>query len=63
MDFFRGVADMAEAITCRRPTRLSARFSLHATEVALAIDAARKSPGRVEMRTSFELPEPMVWAR
>ncbi len=63
MDFFRGVADMAEAITSRRPTRLSARFSLHATEVALAIDAARKSPGRVEMRTSFELPEPMVWAR
>lgn len=37
MDFVRGVADMAAAVRMGRPARLGGAFSLHITEVTLAI--------------------------
>lgn len=50
MDFARGISEM---------DRLSASFSLHLTEVALALD----SPGIHVMTTSCESPDPMDWAK
>jgi predicted dehydrogenase len=64
MDFCRGLQDMADAIMNRRTSRLSARFSLHVTEMALAIHAARAGGvHRAEMRSTFQIPEPMSWVR
>lgn len=63
MDFCRGVADMAEAIASNKPGRLSEAFSLHNTELALAIHYALESSSTVTLKTSFEPVEPMEWAR
>jgi predicted dehydrogenase len=62
MDFCRGIADMADAIARSRPARLSARFSLHVNELALAIHEARQGR-KVEMTTTFAPLEPMDWAK
>jgi predicted dehydrogenase len=64
MDFCRGLGDMAEALVQRRKSRLSARFSLHVTEMALAIHKARAGGvHRQELSSTFEIPEPMDWAK
>lgn len=64
MDFCRGLQDMADAITNHRSSRLSARFSLHVTEMSLAIHAARVGGAhRTEMKSTFRIPEPMSWVR
>lgn len=64
MDFCRGIQDMAQAIAYGRISRLSARFSLHVTEMALAIHAARAGGAhRTELKSSFRIPEPMSWVR
>jgi predicted dehydrogenase len=63
MDFMRGPAEMASAIQEGRRSRLPAEFSLHVTELALAIHAARDKPCTYEMTTRFEPLEPMPWAR
>ncbi len=60
MDFFRGVDEMADAIHHGRTPRLSPRFSLHLTEVALAIHEGLGAP--VVPRSSFEPMRPMPWA-
>jgi hypothetical protein len=58
----RGPAEMASAIGEHRRSRLPADFSLHATELALAIHNARNKPCTYEMTTRFEPLEPMPWA-
>ena len=63
MDFSRGVAEMAAAIAEQRPSRMSARFSLHINEMALAIHLAREQGASYRMTTSFEPVEPMPWAQ
>jgi predicted dehydrogenase len=63
MDFMRGPAEMASAIGENRRSRLPADFSLHVTELALAIHNARDKPCTYEMTTRFEPLEPMPWAR
>jgi predicted dehydrogenase len=64
MDFCRGIAEMAEAVAEKRSCRLSADFSLHVTEMALAIHNARdENAGRYRMTSTFKLPEPMAWAK
>jgi hypothetical protein len=42
--------------------RLSPRFSLHVTELSLAIDAARRNGATYTPTTTFEPMPPMPWA-
>lgn len=62
MDFSRGIAEMARAITEERPCRLSPEYSLHNTEVVLAIHDAARLGTPYEVRSTFSPMEPMPWA-
>ena len=57
----RGVAELAAAIAEGRQSRLSAQFSLHLTELTLAIQRAEARAYR--MTTCFEPIAPMPWAK
>jgi predicted dehydrogenase len=59
MDFARGIAELADSLAERREPRLSARWSLHITELALAMSAGEGL--RREVRTSFAPITPMPW--
>jgi predicted dehydrogenase len=61
-DRARGVAEMAAAIREKRPSRLSARFCLHVTELTLAIQQAGRDANTYRMTTDFEPVLPMPWA-
>lgn len=63
MDFCRGVAEMASAIAQERPSRLSARFSLHNNELVLAINNSLETGSPHKLTTSFEPIQPMPWAK
>lgn len=65
MDFARGIQDIADAVRTKKNARLSGRFSQHANELALAIHNARigKGAGVYTMRSTFEPPDPMPWAK
>ena len=58
MDFCRGMAELADAAAENRQPRLSARWLLHMTELALAISDGE---GQRELRTTFEPVAPMPW--
>jgi predicted dehydrogenase len=59
----RGVAELAEAIAEGRQSRLSAQFSLHVTELSLAIQRAGFEAKAYRMTTCFDPIAPMLWAR
>jgi predicted dehydrogenase len=59
----RGVAELAAAIAEGRRSRLSAQFSLHVTELTLAIQQAGLEARAYRMTTYFEPITPMPWAR
>lgn len=63
MDFCRGVAEMADAITQNRPSRMAADISLHNNELAIAIQDALESSSTYHMTTTFIPPLPMDWAK
>ncbi|MDJ0844569.1 Gfo/Idh/MocA family protein [Crocosphaera sp.] len=63
MDFCRGVAELAEAITDKRSCRLSAQYSLHINEIVLAIQESGNSGKPYQVTTTFEPVEPMPWAK
>ena len=63
MDFARGIAELADAISNNRPCRLSARYSLHVNEIVLAIHNARKACGTYTVKSTFAPIEPMPWAK
>ncbi len=64
MDFSRGVADVADAITQCRDCRISAEVSLHVNELMLAITDGMKSGKPYEMTTTISKQmDPMDWAR
>ena len=63
MDYCRGVAELASAITEKRPCRLSARYSLHNNEVVLAIHNALETGSAYKISSSFDPIEPMPWAK
>jgi predicted dehydrogenase len=63
MDFARGPAEMAASLTEGRPCRISAAFTLHVNEMALAIHHAGRDGAFHRMTTSFTPVEPMPWAR
>jgi predicted dehydrogenase len=56
-DYARGVAELARAITEKRPPRLPADYCLHVTELACAINDAGKEPYQVT--TTFKPLQPM----
>lgn len=62
MDFARGVAELAAAIVAGRDSRLSTLYSLHNTELALAIQNACGSSSSYQLKTSFDPVAPMDWA-
>jgi predicted dehydrogenase len=62
MDFARGPAELADAVRNNRPCRLSARFSLHVNEMALAIHWAREQGATYSMSTTFDTIQPMPWS-
>jgi len=62
MDFARGIAEMADALSERRPCRLSPEYSLHNNELVLAIQDGGAG-GTYRPTTTFEPMEPMPWAR
>ena len=63
MDFCRGVAEMVSAIMGNRTSRLSPRFSLHITELALAISGEIEHDGQYEVTSKFDPIDPMPWAK
>ena len=62
MDYARGPAEVAASICERRPSRLSAAFCLHVTEITLAIHWARRQGTVSRMTTTFDPIEPLDWA-
>jgi len=66
-DFCRVIADMAQAAMDNRLPYISARFSLHITELTLACQFARSfaEQGKMPyvMTTTIDPMEPLVWAR
>jgi hypothetical protein len=62
-DRARGVAELAGAIAEGRQSRLSARFSLHVTELTLAIQRAGVEGMAYRLTTCFEPIAPMPWAK
>lgn len=63
MDFSRGVAEMAAAITENRSSRLAADFSLHNNELVLAIQDSLEASCTYKLTTTFKATEPMSWAQ
>ncbi|MDJ0659788.1 MAG: Gfo/Idh/MocA family oxidoreductase [Crocosphaera sp.] len=63
MDFCRGVAELAEAITEKRSCRLSAQYSLHINEIVLAIQESGNTGKPYQVTTTFEPVDPMPWAK
>jgi predicted dehydrogenase len=63
MDYAAGVAELAEALLQGRSCRLSPRFSLHVTEVSLALQDAGISGCAYHPRSRFEPVPPLDWAR
>jgi predicted dehydrogenase len=63
MDFARGIAEVADALAWRRPSRMTARFALHVNEIALAIQHPALFGSPRNMTTTCEPIEPMPWAK
>jgi predicted dehydrogenase len=63
MDYASGVAELAEALRQGRSSRLSSRFSLHVTEVSLALQGAGTAGCSYHTRSRFEPIPPLDWAR
>lgn len=63
VDFCLGIAEMEAALRENRPSRLSAQYCLHHTEVTLAIHNAFETGSVHKVKTSFKPMEPMPWAK
>ena len=59
----RPIVDLAEAIAEERPHRASAEQAAHVVEVIESIARSQADGGAVEVRSGFEPPPPMEWAR
>ena len=63
VDFMRGPAEMAEAISAGRPCRLSGQFAAHIVEIVEALQHPERFGFRRNISTSFPPIQPMPWAR
>jgi hypothetical protein len=59
MDFFRGVASMAQAIEEGTEPLINVDFLLHVNEMAIAIQEAGRQGAPYVMKSSFEPREPL----
>ena len=57
MDYARGVVDLKEAIEGKKKPVISADFSLHVNEAALAIHYAQRNNGFYKMQTKLKTSE------
>jgi predicted dehydrogenase len=62
VDFCIGPVELANAVREGRPSRLSPRFCLHITEIALAISQSLEGAARVAIRSRFDPMPPMTYA-
>ncbi len=62
MNYAAGVAELALSVLEGRPCRLSPQFSLHITEVSLALQNSDLSGAPYHPRSRFTPPRPMDWA-
>lgn len=62
MDFARGIAELAAALSEGRASRMHSRFALHVTEIVLAISQPEKHGVPLKLTTRFDPVEPMPWA-
>jgi predicted dehydrogenase len=62
MDFCRGIAEIADSITEKRPCRLSADWSLHVNEMALTMQDPSAYGEARNLVSTFEPMQPMPWA-
>lgn len=62
MDFTRGLAEMAEALVEGRTPRLAGDFSLHITEVSLALQYPDRFGTDYQVTSDFAPMTPMPWA-
>jgi predicted dehydrogenase len=63
MDLMRGPAEVASSVLEGRKCRIGADFSLHNTELVLAIHNARETGTTCVLRTTFDAMAPMEWAK
>jgi predicted dehydrogenase len=63
MDFCRGIAEIADSVSEKRPCRLSADWYLHVNELALAMQDPTAYGATHELKSSFEPMMPMPWAQ
>jgi predicted dehydrogenase len=63
IEWGRSVLDLATAITHERPHRASARQAAHVVEILEATQRSYETGEPMEVRSDFEPPEPMAWAR
>jgi predicted dehydrogenase len=63
IDWSRPLVDLVEAIPEGRPHRAGAEHAAHVVEILNAVEQAADAGGPVEVRSTFERPEPMEWAR
>ena len=63
MDFCRGVAETASAARENRPSRLSAQWSLHVTELVLCMQHPEIHGRPREIQSRFDPLAPMPWAQ
>lgn len=62
-DWSLALLDLADAIRDDRPHRMSAEHAAHVVDVLNGADASRRDGGPVEIRSSFDSPLPLDWAR
>jgi hypothetical protein len=62
MEFCRGPAEIASAISERRKSQLPPEYCLHNNEIVQAIHYALENSSTVQMTTSFSPLQPMPWA-
>jgi hypothetical protein len=63
VDWARGVEDTASAVREGRPPRLSGRHAAHVLEVLCGVQASLENQRPARIRSGFEPPVPMEWAR
>jgi predicted dehydrogenase len=63
IDWGRAIVDLADAIAEDRPHRASAEQAAHIVDVLEAVARSEADGGAVDVRSSFQPPAPMEWAR
>ncbi|MEQ1839218.1 MAG: Gfo/Idh/MocA family oxidoreductase [Verrucomicrobiales bacterium] len=63
IDFCRGIAELGEAISEKRPCRLSADFAVHIDELCQLITSSKTGSSTLKLTTTCEPMVPMDWAK